>query len=80
MSEKSRFPIRAPIEKPKHPLGHNCSNCLHVLKDPLRGDMVCMRWPPQAQFMAQGIASIHPPVSEGEWCGEFSLRPPAANG
>jgi hypothetical protein len=58
-------------EKPKHPLGWACENCFHALKDPASTQMVCCRHPPVAQIVSTGIVSLHPPVSLGEWCGEF---------
>jgi hypothetical protein len=78
MVEKTRFDLN---EKPKHPLGWACENCFHVIKDsrPGSAQMVCHRYPPTAHMVQQGIASIHPPVSKGEWCGEFALAPAAAN-
>lgn len=72
MSEKDRTRFVIP-EKPKHPLGWACENCQHVLKQvtSARTDMVCRAHPPFAQLVTQGVVSIYPPVSEGEWCGEF---------
>jgi len=69
-------------EKPKHPLGWNCSNCFHVVKDSSPGSaaLKCVRYPPEVHIMQQGMMSVYPPTTDGEWCGEFSPVPPAANG
>jgi hypothetical protein len=69
-------------EKPRHPLGWACEDCLHVVKDsqPMSTAMKCTAHPPAAQALFNsmgqiaGAVSISPPVKEGEWCGEFNAR------
>jgi hypothetical protein len=72
MTERTRFVVP---EKPKHPLGWNCSNCFHVVKSPDGKQMKCCAHPPYGTMvnMQGGMAavSINPPVQDGEWCGEF---------
>jgi hypothetical protein len=78
MVDKTRFvqPVRL-----VHPLGWNCENCFHVVKDPTPGSkqMKCCRNPPVPQFAQMGAGSaviaISPPVQAGEWCGEFISLP-----
>jgi hypothetical protein len=78
MSEKDRSRFIVP-EKPKHPLGWNCSTCFHVVKDttPNSKAMKCCRYPPRSEPAMQqgqivGWMSISPPVTEGDWCGEWT--------
>lgn len=74
-------PQRIEVVKPEHPLGWNCSNCFHVVKDPTPGSngMKCVRHPPRSEPVKQqgqivGWMSICPPVQDGEWCGEFIAK------
>lgn len=79
MSERTRF---VEPEKPVHPMGYRCENCLHVVKDLRPGSraMKCCAHPPTAQGIFgqhgefAGTISISPPVNEGEFCGEFKDR------
>jgi hypothetical protein len=80
MVERTRFNVP---EKPKHSLGWDCQNCFHVVKDTQSKAMKCSRNPPSAQMVmlgnSQACVSVSPPVQVGEWCGEFTPHPHAAN-
>jgi len=75
-NKSDRTPRFTIPEKPRHPLGWSCEDCFHVVKDttPLSKAMICRAHPPVAQLVQQGVASLFPPVNEGEWCGEFNPR------
>ena len=78
------------IELPKiipHPLGWDCSDCFHVVKDsrPMSTAMKCTAHPPRPQALVDsrgqltGVVAASPPANPGEWCSEFNVRDQDAN-